>query len=80
MTELTTFAPRTVLDPAGNPEGVILNYREYRSLLRLLVQYADWEDLPESLQDAIDNLLADEAEEEDGEPVTLPAVLEDLSS
>ncbi len=63
MTETITFSPRTIRDGTGNLEGVILDYREYRALLRLLAHYADWNELPEHLQDAIDNVLADEADE-----------------
>ena len=64
MVETITFSPRTIHDATGNLEGVILDYREYRTLLRLLAHYADWNELPEPLQDAIDNVLADEAEQE----------------
>ena len=79
MTETITFAPRTIHDATGNVEGVILDYREYRVLLRLLAHYADWGELPEHLQDAIDNVLADEAEAEGEQPVSLASVLSNLS-
>jgi hypothetical protein len=37
--------------------------------LRLLAHHVDWEELPEHLQDAIDNVLADEAEAESAETI-----------
>ena len=80
MSDLTAFSPRTIHDAGGNVEGVILDYQEYRALLRLLNQYADWDELPEHLQDAIDNVLADEAEEEGGKPIPLSDVLADLNA
>lgn len=80
MVETITFSPRTIHDATGNLEGVILDYREYRTLLRLLAHYADWNDLPEHLQDAIDNVLADEAEAEGEQPISLVSVLSDLNA
>lgn len=80
MVETITFSPRTIHDATGNVEGVILDYREYRTLLRLLAHYADWNDLPEHLQDAIDNVLADEAEAEGEQPISLVSVLSDLNA
>ncbi len=80
MAEAITFAPRTIRDAAGKLEGVILDYREYRVLLGLLAHYADWNELPEHLQDAIDNVLADEAEAEGEQPLALATVLSDLAS
>jgi hypothetical protein len=78
MADIVTFSPRTIYDSSGNLEGVILDYREYRALLSLLAHYVDWEKLPEHLQDAIDNLLADEAEIENAEPIPLSSILADL--
>lgn len=46
-----------------------------KSLLRVLVRYADWEALPPYLQDAIDHLLADEALAEEGESIPLRQAL-----
>lgn len=80
MVETITFSPRTIHDASGNLEGVILDYREYRALLRLLAHHADWNDLPEHLQDAIDNVLADEAEAEGEQPISLASVLSDLNA
>ena len=80
MVDIVTFSPRTIYDSSGNLEGVILDYREYRGLLNLLAQHVDWEDLPEHLQDAIDNVLADDAEAEDAEPTPLLSVLADIDS
>lgn len=78
MADMVSFSPRTIYDASGNLEGVILDYTEYKGLLSLLAHYVDWEDLPEYLQDAIDNLLADEAEAEDSEPITLSSILADI--
>ena len=78
MADIVSFSPRTIHDASGNLEGVILDYNEYRGLLSLLAHYVDWEELPEHLQDAIDNMLADEAEAEPAEPVSLGSILAEL--
>ncbi len=78
MADMVSFSPRTIYDASGYLEGVILDYTEYRGLLSLLAQYVDWDDLPEHLQDAIDNLLADEAEAEESEPTSLSSILADI--
>jgi hypothetical protein len=65
-TELN-FPPRMIYDESGEIVGTILAYADYRAFLRVLAKNADWETLPRYLQDAIDNLLADEAEAEGGE-------------
>lgn len=65
-TELN-YPPRTIYDENGDIVGIILAYPDYQTFLRILAQYADWEKLPPYLQDAIDNMLADEAEAEGGE-------------
>lgn len=80
MADTVTFSPRTIHDASGRLEGIILDYEEYRALLSLLAHHVDWEDLPEHLQDAIDNMLADEAESEDLEPIPLSSILNDLNS
>jgi hypothetical protein len=67
----TTFPPRTILDENGNWTGVILDVSDYQRFLKLLAKYGDWNTLPTYLQDAVDNLLADEAEQEAGETVSL---------
>lgn len=78
MIETSVFPSRTIHDSSGKLEGIILDYREYQLLLRLLVHYADWEELPPFLQDAIDNMLADEAESEGGEPRLFSEILAEL--
>lgn len=79
MIETSVFPPRTIHNASGKLEGVILDYQEYQRLLRLLARYADWEELPPHLQDAIDNMLADEAESEGGEARPLEEFLAELS-
>jgi hypothetical protein len=66
MIETSVFPSRTIHDSSGKLEGIILDYREYQLLLRLLAHYADWEELPRFLQDAIDHMLANEARNEEG--------------
>ena len=66
-----SFPPRTIHDENGALTGVILSVPDFQTFLRLLIEYADWESLPAYLQDAVDNMLADEAEEEEGEYISL---------
>jgi hypothetical protein len=73
-TELV-YPPRTIYDEKGEIVGIILAYPDYQTFLHLLAQYADWEKLPLYLQDAIDNMLADEAETEGGEARPLQELL-----
>lgn len=61
-----THPPHLVHDARGQIVGVILPYEDHQSLLRSLATHADWESLPLYLQDAIDNMLADEALSESG--------------
>jgi hypothetical protein len=63
--------PRFVSDATGRAVEVVLSYSEYQELLRLLARHADWETLPPHLQDAIDNVLADDALAEEGTPIPL---------
>jgi hypothetical protein len=69
------FPPRTIHDENGVWTGVILSVPDFQTFLRLLIAHADWENLPAHLQDAVDNLLADEAEAEKGESVSLEELL-----
>jgi hypothetical protein len=69
------FPPRTIHDETGAVVGVILAVGDYARFLHALAERADWEDLPAYLQDAVDNLLADEAEAEAGTPLRLRDVL-----
>lgn len=80
MADTITFSPRTIHDSSGKLEGVILDYSEYRALLRLLAESVDWEELPEHLQDAIDNMMADDAEAEDASPIPLSSIIADFES
>jgi hypothetical protein len=69
------FPPRTIHDENGAWTGVILSVPDFQTFLRLLIEHADWENLPTYLQDAVDNMLADEAEAEEGEYVSLDELL-----
>ena len=71
----TTFPPRTILDENGALSGVILSVADYKSFLQLLAKHADWERLPEYLQDAVDNMLADEALSEEGPLISLEELM-----
>jgi hypothetical protein len=69
-----TFAvpPKIVHDHQGEAVEVILSYQDYKTFLRALATYADWEELPPYLQDAIDGMLIDEAKEEQGDKPMIP--------
>jgi len=67
--------PRLVSDAQGRVVEVILDYGDYSQFLRILARHADWESLPPSLQDAVDNLSADDALAEEGSAVSLPEAL-----
>ena len=69
------YPPRTIYDETGNVVGIILAYADYQTFLHVLAKHADWAKLPPYLQDAIDNMLADEAEAEGGEPLSLRELL-----
>jgi len=71
----TVFPPRTILDENGNLTGVIIGVSDYQRFLRLLAKHSDWDTLPAYFQDAIDNMLADEAEQETGEAIPLRELL-----
>ena len=73
-TELS-YPPRMIYDEKGDIVGTILAYSDYRAFLKVLAKHADWELLPSYLQDEIDNMLADEAIEEGGEPRALRDLL-----
>jgi hypothetical protein len=70
-----TYPPRTIQDENGEIVGVVLSRSDYRLFLRVLASHTDWEALPPYLQDAIDNMLADEALAEEGESRSLRDVL-----
>jgi hypothetical protein len=67
--------PRFVSDATGRTLEVVLPYAGYQELLRLLARHTDWEMLPPHLQDAIDNVLADDALAEGGTPIPLRQAL-----
>jgi hypothetical protein len=70
-----TYPPRIVQDEHGEVVGVVLSQSDYRLFLRVLASYADWDTLPPYLQDAIDNMLADEALAEGEKPRPLRELL-----
>lgn len=73
-TELN-YPPRMIYNESGEIVGTILAYADYQTFLRVIAKNADWEKLPRYLQDAIDNMLADEAEDEGGEARPLRELL-----
>ncbi len=75
MSPVPAHAPRFIQNEQGKLVEVILSYEDYKSFLRLMAAHADWETLPSYLQDAIDNLLCDEAEAEPGAPKPLRELL-----
>jgi len=62
------YPPHTIQDERGEVVGIVLSQDDYRLFLRVLATHVDWEALPPYLQDAIDNMLADEALAEGGKP------------
>jgi hypothetical protein len=64
--------PKIVYDQQGKMVEVILSYQDYKTFLRALAAHADWEELPPYLQDAVDEMLADEAREEQGDKPMTP--------
>jgi hypothetical protein len=70
-----TYPPRTIQDEHGEVVGVVLSQGDYRLFLHVLASHVDWEALPPYLQDAIDNMLADEALADEGEPRPLRDLL-----
>ncbi len=70
-------SPRRVYDDSGEIIEVILDYQDYRLLLKKLADEIDWEKLPSHLQDAVDAILIEEAESEDGEDKPLRDLLQD---
>lgn len=69
------YPPRIIQDERGEVVGVVLSQDDYRLFLRVLASHADWEALPPHFQDAIDNMLADEALAEGGAPHLLRNLL-----
>ena len=73
-------APRIISDPAGRVTDVVIDYDDYRTLIEVLAEIADWEKLPPHLQDEVDALLIERAKKEQGDrPLTpLDEVIADL--
>ncbi len=69
------YPPRTIQDEHGKVVGVVLSQDDYCLFLRVLASHTDWEELPPYLQDAIDNMLADEALVKGEEPRPLRDLL-----
>lgn len=75
ISTMPMYPPRTIQDERGQIVGVVLSQDDYRLFLRVLANHVDWESLPTYLQDAIDNMLADEALAEGGSPRPLRTLL-----
>ena len=60
-------SPKWVYDDSGEVIEVILGYDDFKTLIQKVTQETDWETLPPHLQDAVDAMLMDEANEEDSE-------------
>jgi hypothetical protein len=73
--DTSSHAPHLIHDENGKITGVILSYTDYQTFLRVLAAHTDWETLPPYLQDAVDNMLADEALAEEGESRPLRELL-----
>ena len=73
-------APRVISDALGQVTDVLLDFDDYRTLIEVLAEVADWERLPAHLQDEVDALLIEKAKQEQGDkPLTpLDEVLADL--
>lgn len=60
-------SPKWVYDDSGEVIEVILGYDDFKTLLQKVARETDWETLPLHLQDAVDAMLMDEANEENSE-------------
>ncbi|MYB59734.1 MAG: hypothetical protein F4Y39_05585 [Gemmatimonadetes bacterium] len=60
-------SPKWVYDDSGEVIEVILGYDDFKTLIQKVAQETDWETLPPHLQDAVDAMLMDEANEENSE-------------
>lgn len=72
--------PKLVYDDEGRLIEVILSAEDYLAYLREVAAEADWESLPPHLQDAVDQLLIDEARAAGEETVDLETLLADTES
>jgi hypothetical protein len=70
------------MDAQGRVIDVVLDYTDYRTLIKVISETADWERLPAYLQDEVDALLIEEAKAEQGDqPLTpIEEVLADLEA
>ena len=59
--------PKWVYDDSGEIIEVILGYDDFKALLQKIARETDWETLPLHLQNVVDALLMEEANEENGE-------------
>ena len=60
-------SPKWVYDDSGEVIEVILGYDDFKTLLQKVARETDWETLPPHLQDAVDAMLMEEANEENSE-------------
>ena len=60
-------SPKWVYDDSGEVIEVILGYDDFKILIQKVARETDWETLPLHLQDAVDAMLMDEANEENSE-------------
>ena len=60
-------SPKWVYDDSGEVIEVILGYDDFKTLLQKVARETDWETLPLHLQDAVDTMLMEEANEENSE-------------
>lgn len=60
-------SPKWVYDDSGEVIEVILGYDDFKTLIQKVARETDWETLPLHLQDAVDAMLMDEANEENSE-------------
>jgi len=72
---LLQHSPKMVYDDAGRLIEVILPVEDYLAYLRSVMAEADWETLPDHIQDAIDRLLIDDVRAEKETAVDLDVVL-----
>jgi hypothetical protein len=67
--------PKLVYDGRGKLVEVIVQADDYIAYVKALAKEADWESLPEHLQDAVDRLLVDEVRSEKNDTVDLDVML-----
>lgn len=68
-------SPKWVYDDSGEVIEVILGYDDFKTLIQKVARETDWETLPLHLQDAVDAMLMDEANEENSETQPLRDLL-----